>query len=82
MLSLLWSAPCPSSQVIASASRPRSAAHVLSATTATPSSICTTSRTPGTALARASSKLATRPPNTGQRATVAYSMPGSRTSLP
>jgi hypothetical protein len=38
--------------------------------------------TPGTAFAAAASKLATLPPNTGQRSATAYSMPGSRTSIP
>jgi hypothetical protein len=41
------------------------ACHQLSATTATPSVICTTCFTPGMAFALAASKLATLPPMTG-----------------
>ena len=38
--------------------------------------------TPLTAFAFVASKRLTLPPNTGQRATTAYSMPGTRTSMP
>ena len=65
-----------------SALRACMAFQVLSATTATPDEICTTCFTPGMALVFAASKLATLPPNTGQRATTAYSMLGRRTSMP
>ena len=68
--------------MMSSALRPSIAVQVLSATTATPFEICTTCLTPGTAFAFGASKLATLPPNTGQRATTAYSMPGRRTSIP
>ena len=57
------------------------ALQVLSATTATPLEIWTTLFTPATAFDRAASKLLTLPPNTGQRATTAYTIPGSRTSM-
>jgi hypothetical protein len=72
----------PSSQRTSSAARPRVAVQVSSATTATASSSRTTWRTPAIALARLSSTLASRPPNTGQAATAATFMPGSRTSQP
>ena len=72
----------PSSQRISSAARPFFAVHVSSATTATASSSRTTCRTPGMALAFVSSTAPTLPPNTGQAATLAYFMPGSRTSIP
>ena len=65
-----------------SALRPSIALQVLSAITATPFEICTTFLTPGTAFAFVASKLATLPPNTGQRSSAAYSMPGRRTSSP
>src|ERR1700688_2284279 len=52
------------------------------ASTATPLEIATTLTTPGTALVLEASKLATFPPNTGQRWTTAYSIPGKRTSMP
>src|SRR5262252_9051027 len=58
------------------------AAQVLSAITATPFEIVTTSFTPGIDLARAASNDATLPPKTGHRATTAYSIPGNRTSIP
>ena len=44
--------------------------------------IWTTCFTPGTAFALSALKLATLPPNTGQRTTRAMSMPGSFTSMP
>ena len=47
-----------------------------------PSGICTTSSTPVAALALAPSKLLTLPPCTGDMAMVAYTMPGSLTSMP
>src|SRR5205823_6012160 len=72
----------PSSQRMSSAARPCFAAHVSAATTATASSRRTTCCTPGMAFALASSTLATLPPNTGQAATAANFMPGSRTSMP
>src|SRR5881397_1217102 len=72
----------PSSQRMSSAARPCFAAHVSAATTATASSRRTTCRTPGMAFALASSTLASLPPNTGQAATAANFMPGSRTSMP
>ena len=62
--------------------RPSIALQVLSAITATPFEICTTFLTPGTAIAFVASKLATLPPNTGQRSSEAYSIPGRRTSSP
>ena len=82
MPALLTEAVFPSSHWIRSALRPWMADQVLSATTATPVEICTTCFTPGTVLALESSKLATLPPNTGQRATTACSIPGTRTSIP
>ena len=71
MLSLLTPALGPSSHFTSSALRPSIAVQVLSATTAMPLEIWITSFTPGTAFAFAASKLATFPPNTGQRATTA-----------
>jgi hypothetical protein len=73
--------------------RPWIAAHVWSATTATPpsglkpnggveSGSRTTLRTPGTASAFESSTRFGRPPTTGGRSTTAVSMPGRRTSAP
>ena len=82
MPSLLQRAVAPSSHSIFRAFFPWNAAHVFSATTATPLEIWTTRCTPRTARAGAASKLFTRPPNTGQRATAAYTMPGTRTSQP
>ena len=61
----------PSSHCTSSARRPCIAVQVLSAITATPFEIWITSFTPGIAFAFAASKLATFPPNTGQRATTA-----------
>jgi len=81
----------PSSQVICSALRPCIAAQELSATTAMPPavnapvstrSISNTWRTPGTALALVASNDFIFPPNTGQRATTAYCIPGTRESMP
>jgi hypothetical protein len=57
--------PGPSSQRTTRASRATFACHQVSATTATPSVIRTTCRTPGIALALASSRSATFPPITG-----------------
>ena len=71
MPGVLTAATLPSSHWTVSARRPCIALQVLSATTATPFEICTTSFTPGTAFAFAASKLFTLPPNTGQRATTA-----------
>ncbi len=53
-----------------------------SATTATTSPRLTICRTPGIAMALASSSPATLPPSTGLAATVAIFIPGSRTSMP
>ena len=75
------------------ASRPRMAAHVFLATTATPPSgrkplgggvpgIRTTFSTPATLSAALSSTLATVPPHTGGRAITATCIPGSMTSAP
>src|SRR5690242_16612430 len=72
----------PSSHLMVRALRPSIALQVLSAITATPFEICTTFFTPGTAMAFEPSKLATLPPNTGQRSSEAYSIPGRRTSRP
>src|SRR5439155_373266 len=72
----------PAAQEMSRAARPCFAAHVASATTATASSRRTTCCTPGTAFAWVSSTLASLPPNTGQPATAANFMPGSRTSMP
>ena len=69
-------------QVTRSASRPRIAAQVLLATTATPLEIFTTSLTPGTLRAPASSTLATVPPKVGAFSTFAYTIPGTTTSMP
>ena len=80
--SLLQRAVAPSSHSTFSAFFPSNAAHVPVATTATPLEIWTTCCTPGTASAVAGSKVFTRPPNTGQRATAACTMPGTRTSTP
>ena len=83
----------PASQVILSASRPRSAAQVFCAITATPpsgkkapgigvSGMRTMRSTPGTLRASLSSTLTTLPPQTGGRAMTATFMPGSVTSAP
>ena len=72
----------PSSQRNVSAFKPRFAAHMLSATTATASSRRTIWRTPGIAFALLSSTNASLPPTTGLAATVAMFIPGSRTSIP
>src|ERR1700730_4057048 len=81
----------PSSQVTFRSLRPAMAAQELLARTTTPpevnapsptASMVITSRTPGTALVLVASNLATLPPNTGQRAMTAYSMPGMRESMP
>ena len=83
----------PASQVILSASRPRSAAQVFFAITATPpsgkkapgigvSGMRTMRSTPGTLRASPSSTLTTLPPQTGGRAMAATFMPGSVTSAP
>jgi hypothetical protein len=58
------------------------AAQVDSATTATPLEICTTSRTPLTAMARLASNEPSESPCTGGRTTVANSIPGARASIP
>jgi hypothetical protein len=74
-----------------SASRPFSAAQVLSATTVTPPSgmnlagmavpaMGTTFTTPGTAMAADSSHFTALPPSTAGRATTAYFMPSTRAS--
>ena len=55
----------PSSHVVASASRPDSAAKVSAARTATPVETSTTLRTPGTAIAFAASNRAGLPPGNG-----------------
>jgi hypothetical protein len=65
-----------------SAAFPWNAAQVLSATTATPREVSMTRRTPGTARARAGSNRRTVPPNTGQRASAANTIPGARASSP
>ena len=72
----------PSSHVTLSASRPFLAAQNPSATTATPRSISTTFRTPGTAFAPVASIVFALPPKTGGRATTATSIPGSVMSSP
>ena len=55
----------------------------MSATTATPSEICTTFLTPGIFIASSAPlKLIGLPPITGHWAKAAYSMPGSLTSMP
>src|SRR5881296_3846950 len=82
MLALETLAFAPSSQETSSASRPFFAGQYPSATTATPLEIWTTCRTPGTAFAFVASKRATLPPNTGQRAITATSIPGTFTSIP
>jgi hypothetical protein len=53
-----------------------------SARTATPRSIATTCRTPGTAFALSAFTRFTLPPKTGGRATSAISIPGTCTSRP
>ena len=63
-----------------SASRPSFAAQKLSASTATPVGICTTSITPCTAFDCVASNDFTVAPNSGAWATSAVSMPGSFTS--
>jgi hypothetical protein len=65
----------PSSHSILSASRPFFAAPMWAATTATASSSRTIWRTPFTVLAALSSTLFTRPPNTGDCASVAIFTP-------
>src|SRR5262245_5960034 len=79
---VLWADTGPSSHFTVSARRPSIADHVLSATTASPVEIGTTSLTPGTDLAFVASKLAAFPPKTGQRAATANNIPGSFTSIP
>src|SRR5207244_361906 len=74
--------PAPSSHVIVSASRATLARHQLSATTATPSVICTTCFTPGMDLALAASMLTGLPPMTGHGASEAYSMQGRGVDRP
>ena len=61
---------------------PRMAAHMWSPITAKALSSVTTSRTPGTARAAASSMPSSRPPATGLAATVPNFMPGTCTSMP
>src|SRR6059058_2668949 len=78
--SLLQRAVAPSSHSIFRAFFPWNAAQVRSATTATPLEIWTTRCTPGTARAGAGSNDCTRPPNTGQRATAAYTRSEEHTS--
>ena len=82
MLALETCALAPSSQVTSSASRPFLAAQYPSATTAIPVETCTTCRTPGTAFALVASNVPTFPPNTGERAITATSIPGVLTSMP
>ena len=72
----------PSSHSITSAASPFFAAPMWSATTATASSSRTIWRTPLTAFAAVSSTRFTRPPNTGDCASVAIFTPGGRTSMP
>ena len=72
----------PSSQTTSSALRPCMADQVLSAITATPFEICVTISTPRTAFAFSILKPRTLPPNTGQRTSDAYFMPGTRASRP
>ncbi len=72
----------PSCQVTASLSRPCIAAQVLVATTATPLEIFTTSSTPATLRAAPSSTLAIVPPKVGALSTLAYTIPGTLTSIP
>jgi hypothetical protein len=72
----------PPDHLITSASRPRFACQNPSAITATPASMRTTLRTPGTARAFVSSTLSTVAPKAGGSATHAVSMPGNRTSMP
>jgi hypothetical protein len=73
-------APADSSQVVFSARRPCCAAHVLRATTATPSGTATTSVTPLTFLAAVASNDTSFAPNDGGNAITAVSRPGSLTS--
>src|SRR4029078_8172255 len=67
MAALLWLAFGPSSHLMSRTLRPCMADQVLSAITAMPFEIWTASLTPGTSLVLVASKLATLPPNTGQR---------------
>ena len=69
-----------SSHCTVTASRALRAAHMCSATTATPRGVCTTSTTPGIALAAAASKDAALAPNFGGWIITAVSIPGSFTS--
>ena len=76
-------------QATASAESACRASHQLSATTATPGgspallpASCTTARTPGCPMAASRSKRAGVAPSTGDIATAAYFIPGSRTSMP
>src|SRR5437870_580482 len=71
MAAVFWFAFEPSSHLTSKTLRPCIADQVLSAITATPFEICTTSLTPGTAFAFEASKLATLPPKTGQRVNTA-----------
>jgi hypothetical protein len=70
-----------SSHWTVTASRAFSAAHMCSATTATPRGVCTTSTTPGIAFAAAASNDAAFAPNRGGWIITAVSMPGSLTSI-
>ncbi len=90
-VALLSFAYGPSSHCTTSASRPLNAAHVESATTATPGIrnvglsrplISTMSRTPGTWRALVASIFTGRPLKTGHLATAANFMFGRRTSMP
>jgi hypothetical protein len=72
----------PSCHVILSFLRPANAAHVFLPTTATPEGTRTTSSTPGIFFVSVASNDATLPPKTGQRSMLAYTIPGSFTSIP
>ena len=76
-----FSAALASSQATVSASRPLMAAQVFLAITATPTGRVSTSMTPGTLRAAASSTLFTVPPKRGLRASTAVTWPGRRMSM-
>src|SRR5580692_11639384 len=80
MASVLRFSALLSSQATLSASRPCFAAQKLLATTATPRDTCTTSTTPGTALAAVASNDLTVAPNCGGRCSTATSIFGNVTS--
>jgi hypothetical protein len=81
-LSLESDAFGPSSKLTGRSRSARAASQYVFPTTATPLGIGTTSTTPGRRSAGSLSNVLTWPPNTGLCFTAAYSIPGTRTSMP